>query len=168
MKIIMIIPAVTLLAMNLAHAFILDSEGFLRNNDSSLAKRSWLEAQNDCVQFGKNLASIRSLSLISEQFGAVPTLNRNQVNPENSPYGYQRIQALNPDGTEDDFYFSDTGFIPPAGDLFRVAVWSGSLDPSGKFLYLWTSMDWRGILSESISEISERRSVIAAVKCAVK
>lgn len=108
-----------------ARADIVDPDGILRNDDGSIFYTTHRWAEKACPT-GTHLPSIRELAELSQKSGSKGILERNQVDPIRVPAGYHKISAINSDGKWDEFYFSNDGYEPPAGDLGSNWFWSSS------------------------------------------
>jgi hypothetical protein len=82
------------------------------------------EAVSYCKSQGAHLPSTREFALLATSLGAKGIWETSG----NPPSGYDLVQALNVDGTRDNFYFNFDGYDAPAGDEGINDFWSSSTD----------------------------------------
>jgi hypothetical protein len=108
-----------------ARADTLDGDGILRDDQGAVRLVKHSEALTACPQ-GTHLPTIRELtSLAKAQGSKILELAEVQGEP---PFGYHLVEATNPDGKIDRFYYNSYGYRRPDGEaLRRNGFWSTSL-----------------------------------------
>ena len=102
---------------------------FLRISDGQVRNRiNQYQAERACAEQGSRLPTARELAEEATRYGA-EILELSQAPTGKVPEGYYRINAKNPNGTTDSFYYSRQNYKRPSGDLGNYWVWSSSLHP---------------------------------------
>lgn len=84
----------------------LDSNGVLRKADGSIRYLTQPKAMKACPS-GTHLPTIRELAEEAHANGSKEILELNQVNPQQVPDDYEKISAINSDGTQGEFYYNN-------------------------------------------------------------
>lgn len=101
----------------------------LRNADGSIRYFGPFESRNACPA-GTHLPTTRELAQELQARGAKGILELNQANPNMVPDGYYKVSAINPDGRQDEFYFSPIGYLRALDDFGNNLFWSSSVQIS--------------------------------------
>jgi hypothetical protein len=115
--------------------FHMDGDGFVRNDGNGKlhyvfqyeALGGGLYGTTHPLACSANwhLPTIRELAKWAQASGAKGILETAQVPSGQAPSGYQLVNAKNlADGAKDDFYYNNSGYVPPAGDMGHV--WFGT------------------------------------------
>jgi hypothetical protein len=121
-----------------------------KNADGSVRHMTQYDADNYCRSQGQRLPTARELALYAQSLGA-------QGISETAKDGYDLVKGSDSAGHPDNFYFSNQGYQPPAGDLGKSWFWSSSLHPDhsdwpyslkaseGKFEYFYLGFDFAAV-----------------------
>ena len=91
-----------------------------KNEDGQLVFfRDHLNAEKYCFNNGTRAPTARELAMHAESLGA-HGISQTPIT------GSVLIEAIDPDGKEDRFYYSSKGYIQPGGDYGGVVMWSSS------------------------------------------
>ena len=107
-----------------------------KNTDGTVKYMNHYDAVRYCVAQGAHLPSTRELARLSMSMGAKGIAEVTSPKPDSS---YNKISAMNTDGSLDEFYFSSNGYQLPVGELGKNYFWSSSFS-SGDFGLLCISV----------------------------
>ena len=113
-----------------ARADVLDRDGILRNDDGTIRRMSQVKALRACPE-GTHLPTIREMAAAGHGLGARGLLEPEEAKAANYPEGYAKIDSINANDNEDEFYFNYNGYKTPAGDLGKNWFWTSSRVVSG-------------------------------------
>lgn len=138
------------------------SGAVLRNADGSIRFMNQLMAMKACPA-GTHLPTTRELAEESQARGAKGILELSQVPDFRPPPGYEKISAINPDATKDEFYFSPEGYKRPSGESEQYWLWSSSVEDSGGGMVFGYD---RYEISGDLGKGPRGSDVLKAVRCA--
>ncbi len=96
--------------------------------DGTVALMSQAQAVKYCVDQKMHLPTIKEFALLAMHWGAAGISEAKN----DSHHSYREINAINPDGTKDFFYFRSAGYERLEGLFQERKFWSSSVaDPSG-------------------------------------
>jgi hypothetical protein len=122
----LIVVSIFSFIFSIAQANQLDSEGFLRDDSNKVLFLTQEKAMTSCPE-GTHLPTSREYAIDCQKRGAQGSLEYNEVNPHQVPENYYLIEALNPDGSTERFYFNFDGYVPPEGLAGVYPTWSSTI-----------------------------------------
>lgn len=105
---------------------VLASGVTLRWPDGSIRNYSFEEAKRACPA-GTHLPTVRELAKECQKRGAKGIFEVSEVDPNDPPFFFGKISAINLDGAKDEFYFEEKGYQPGDG-LEDSFYWTSSID----------------------------------------
>lgn len=114
-----------------------------------------------CASQQNHLPSTREMALLSIRLGA-----KGIVDACGNDDDCNRIKVENLDKTIDEFYFSNSGYRPPEGELGKIWIWSSSISVYSRAGSVFDGTNGRiDYLEDSSGDYSDYYS--EAVRCAV-
>lgn len=102
---------------------------FARYPNGKLIFMNAFEAEEYCKRLGAHLPTVRELAMYAKSRGAKGIIKKALVKKTCSTEKYsdcEKIEALNMDGSYDRFYYVNSGFRAPVGQLTTKGLWSSS------------------------------------------
>lgn len=127
LKISILAAATIIFGVSLAHAEKLDNDGVLTKDNGEILSLSQKDALTACPQ-GTRLPTIHEVAIYNQSRGALGILELNQIKDNKIPPGYLKVEALNPDGSKNTFYYNYIGYKNSAERKWRNPFWSSSVD----------------------------------------